>query len=427
MRQFAENKWLRISAIAGTRVVFITFDFSGQRSKRVLLGFALRRDKPGQSSGVWLHNPHTHFGSAQQEYVTAAKSVITSGKCNSVPNHVLSSPIQDFRWIDDKIEPDHSYSYTLVPIYRAASVVNETKIVPVAEFSESLQVRVQSEPEVDAGDGNEIYFNSGTSGSQEYTRKFLLSSSGKSEIDPSPVCDSQLQWLSRGLDQAFLSFVDKAQGPNHSLLACFYECCYKPGLKALSRARDRGVYVRFIHDAGTHAPIDNDAAIRECGVEDIAIPRRRCRGISHNKFVLLVHLNRPIAVWTGSTNLKKSAWFGQANVGHVCRDPGVLQSYLVYWRTLSTDPCIQELKRFNSEQAALHCRSFWSRRQQLHAQKLNKKQVKRRAKKIEAKKRKQQQMALRQRLQADFERMTMVGRLLAWSVSRLTVTWLMGG
>ena len=421
MRQVAENKWLRISVIAGTRVVLVTFDLSQPRvCSRVLLGFALRRDdisKPddsGKYSRIWLHNPHNHFDSAQT--VAPAHSIMSSGKCNFVPDNVpekvLRSPIQDFRWVDDKIEPNRLYEYTLIPVYRAESEKDKNKFVSVAKLSESLKVVVQSESEVNVTDGNEIYFNSGTSGSQEYTRKFLLSAYRKKGCLLEPACPAQLQWLSRGLDRTFLSFIDKAKGLEYSLLACFYECCYRPGLRALAQARDRGVYVRFIHDAGTHAPIDNDAAISECGVEDIAIPRRRCRGISHNKFVLLVHRDRPVAVWTGSTNMKRSAWFGQSNVGHICHDPGVLQSYLVYWHKLSTDPCSRELKQFNSEQAAQHCRSFWMKQQEKHANKLTEKQIRRRRYKREARKRKQQaQRALRQQLRDEFDNMTMVGGL----------------
>ena len=108
--------------------------------------------------------------------------------------------------------------------------------------------------------------------------------------------------------------------------------------------------------------------------------------------------------------MKRSAWFGQANVGHICRDSGVLQSYLIYWQKLSTDPCIQELKRFNSEQASRHCRSFWAREQNKKIEEKRTKMRNKRRKRLEAKREKQRaQVALRQRLETEFASLPRVG------------------
>lgn len=48
----------------------------------------------------------------------------------------------------------------------------------------------------------------------------------------------------------------------------------------------------------------------------------------HNKFFVLTENNKPIAVWTGSTNLTENGIFGHSNCGHVVEDADDLRSDL---------------------------------------------------------------------------------------------------
>ena len=66
--------------------------------------------------------------------------------------------------------------------------------------------------------------------------------------------------------------------------------------------------------------------------------------ISHNKFIVLLKNNKPLQVWTGSTNFTAGGIFGQSNVGHVVRDATVAQKYFQYWEKLRTNPKRKSLK-----------------------------------------------------------------------------------
>ena len=58
----------------------------------------------------------------------------------------------------------------------------------------------------------------------------------------------------------------------------------------------------------------------------------------HNKFFVLTKDNKPIAVWTGSTNLTENGIFGHSNCAHVIEDPRCSRAYLAYWNELNSNP-----------------------------------------------------------------------------------------
>ena len=52
---------------------------------------------------------------------------------------------------------------------------------------------------------------------------------------------------------------------------------------------------------------------------------------------MLIHKDKPVAVWTGSTNISAGGIFGHSNVGHAIWDQDIAQRYLDYWDRLA-DP-----------------------------------------------------------------------------------------
>jgi phosphatidylserine/phosphatidylglycerophosphate/cardiolipin synthase-like enzyme len=58
----------------------------------------------------------------------------------------------------------------------------------------------------------------------------------------------------------------------------------------------------------------------------------------HNKFFVLTRNEKPVAVWTGSTNLTENGIFGHSNCGHIVDDKRVAGAYLKYWHFLKGDP-----------------------------------------------------------------------------------------
>ena len=222
-----------------------------------------------------------------------------------------------------------------------------------------------------------FYFNRGVAGSDAYNRRFdehrcfyLLEKYGRARwtpfIRPDQVPgDAAWNWLSRGLKEALLEFIGQADGPRYALRVAAYELDYLPVLAALARALEAQVDVQIVHHAKQvrrqelrrggktvevvsldPVGLSAQAAIRRVGIKEWpnttrwqkAFFDRTDTTISHNKFIVLLKDNKPVAVWTGSTNFTAGGIFGQSNVGHIVRDKDVAARYLAYWNKLKTDP-----------------------------------------------------------------------------------------
>src|SRR4029077_8450265 len=58
-------------------------------------------------------------------------------------------------------------------------------------------------------------------------------------------------------------------------------------------------------------------------------------GVRHNKFIVLIHKEKPVAEWTGSINISAGGIFGHSNVGHEVWDEEIAARYLAYWERLA--------------------------------------------------------------------------------------------
>ena len=189
-----------------------------------------------------------------------------------------------------------------------------------------------------------MFFNRGVAGSQAYTRKF-----GDRAPDDVPSGEAW-RWLSRGLEEALLGFIDQANGNRYALRSALYESQYEPMLRAFGAASEGGADVKIVYDdrqtgSKDHPAMRNRAAITQAGIEDLVVPRKATPSyISHNKFVVLLEDGEPRQVWTGSTNMTAGGIFGHSNVGHLVRDPDVAAKYLSYWQKLSDDPEVADLR-----------------------------------------------------------------------------------
>jgi phosphatidylserine/phosphatidylglycerophosphate/cardiolipin synthase-like enzyme len=95
--------------------------------------------------------------------------------------------------------------------------------------------------------------------------------------------------------------------------------------------------VKIVYDAESSYKEGNVKAITTAGLDDYdaVIPRTVTEGIRHNKFIVLLKGKKPVAVWTGSTNISDGGIFGHSNVGHIVWDKDVAASYLAYWERLA--------------------------------------------------------------------------------------------
>ncbi|MBI1836801.1 MAG: hypothetical protein HYR91_06000 [Flavobacteriia bacterium] len=295
----------KVTAIAGTYVVLLTMDLD-ENSTKGLLGFSIYRKDLTEKNEGWLLSFKT----------------FESTMPNPKPGELISSeiaPIQDFKWGDYTAKPNHSYVYKVIPVFGTPSQLNH---------SESIEIEVQTEDE--DNQTHAIYFNRGAAGSQAYARKF-------GNKRPDEIGKEAYQWLSRGAEEAILSFIGLANNSSFSIRAAAYEFSHLGVLTALKTASENGADVKIVYDCRKDEPqATSNQMIDQVGIRNLMIPRSANPSyISHNKFIVLLKDNQPIQVLTGSTNFTDGGIYGQSNVVHIVRDIEIASQYLNYWTILS--------------------------------------------------------------------------------------------
>jgi phosphatidylserine/phosphatidylglycerophosphate/cardiolipin synthase-like enzyme len=164
-----------------------------------------------------------------------------------------------------------------------------------------------------------------------------------------------MQWLSRGLFEALLGFIAEAKDPTYALHCAFYEFHYLPVAKALRAAVERGAEVKIVYDAESTYKHENIATLKRVGLfePDVEFARTVSEGIRHNKFMVLSKNGKPIAVWTGSTNISAGGIFGHLNVGHAVWNEDLAKAFLEYWERLAQNLTPTKLRAPNNEATPL--------------------------------------------------------------------------
>src|SRR4030095_6530212 len=242
-------------------------------------------------------------------------------------------PIQSFQWGDYTAKPGITYRYKIIPVY------GKPKLLQLDDAS-SVTVEITTENELghqgqDGQPAHDIFFNRGVAGSQAYARKFP----DTPHPDPTKPNSEQMKWLSRGLFEALTGFIRLAAGDDASdykLRAMLYEFRYLPVGLAFKEARNAGADVKVRYEAQSYKE-ENETMIAKAKIKTICKPQRSRAGIRHNKFIVLIHKDKPVAVWTGSTNISAGGIFGHSNVGHTIWDAGIAQRFLDYWNRLAAD------------------------------------------------------------------------------------------
>lgn len=330
MRAAETSPGLRVHAVAGLHVVSLGWDFvDGPPPKtRNCLGFAVQRSEVANGKVVeqyWLRGIK-RFRQKDEG--------LPPGTAVSTAEH----PVQSFQWGDYTAKPGRTYRYTVAPAFGAPKNLQ-------LDMSMAVSVEVTTEVEVDARKRklrHDVYFNRGAAGSQAYARKF-----GDTKPDETKPASEQMVWLSRGLYEALIGFIGRASGKRYKLRAMLYEFRYPPVGVAFKSAAARGADVRVCYEAQTYKA-DNEAMIRNVGIAELCQPQLARDGIRHNKFIVLIEDDKPVAVWTGSTNISAGGIFGHSNVGHVVWNPEIAERYLAYWEALAAaDVTAAKLKARN--------------------------------------------------------------------------------
>src|SRR5262249_54870087 len=212
------------------------------------------------------------------------------------------------QWSDYSAKPEYDYTYKVVPLYGTPKHLCE---------GDAVSVRIQTEREIDRP--HSAFFNRGSVATQEYARRFQ-------NKPPSKLVgverEAAYRWLSRGLLEAFEAFVARAKDKRYKILGAIYEFQWPEALAALKTAAKSARKVSIIYDAipsGTGPKEANEEAIHLAGVKKLCRPRTQGK-IMHNKFLVLLKDDVPIAVWTGSTNLTENGIYGHSNCGHIVED-----------------------------------------------------------------------------------------------------------
>lgn len=309
MRHTQSGAQLSVRAVAGTQVVLLAWDVRDYDTSS-LLGFAVERTE------------HREGAPYARQWLRGIKRFVDKdrGLPPGTPVPTSEHPIQTFQWGDYTADPDTHYEYRVVPC-------TGTPRLMALDEARAVTVPVDTEREHD-GHRQEVYFNRGVAGSQAYAREFA-----HAKPDVSDPGSKQMRWLSSGLYEALTAFVAQARGPRHALRAALYEFRYGPAGQLFKDAVTRGADVRILYDEPSFGA-ENEAMIDLLGLSRCCAPRVLGGAQKHNKFIVLLEDGRPVAVWTGSTNLSAGGIFGHSNVGHVVREPAVAQAYLDAWSAL---------------------------------------------------------------------------------------------
>jgi phosphatidylserine/phosphatidylglycerophosphate/cardiolipin synthase-like enzyme len=324
MRATGKSSVLAVRGIGGLHVVTLAWDFlQGQDAKRTgLMGFAIERAELRGSQVV------------ERYYLRGIKRFKDKDEGLAAGTAVPTSehPIQSFQWGDYTAKPGVTYRYTVTPVYGKPKLLTlDTNSSAMVEITTEAEQGKATDPGVACHD---IYFNRGVAGSQAYARKF-----GKTKPDETKPASEQMKWLSRGLFEALTAFIGRAaraDARDYALRAALYEFKYLPVGKAFAAARKAGADVDIRYEAQAYKE-DNEGMIARAKIKGITTPQRSRGGIRHNKFVVLIHKNKPIAVWTGSTNISAGGIFGHSNLGHIIWDEAIAQLFLDYWDRLADD------------------------------------------------------------------------------------------
>jgi hypothetical protein len=323
MRKQVQQNGLVLNAVAGTYVVTFGWDILDPSVKNGLLGFAIQRVDRTENETYWMRGMKTFPSSPR----------LPPGGTASTHEQ----PLQTFQWADYAAKPGHDYTYTVILMYGQPGKLRD---------GPSVEVNVTTEAEWDGT--HSIFFNRGAVASQEYARRFQNKA-------PDVVGQAAYDWLSRGLLESIITFIEEASGPGFGLRVAIYEFQWPEILRALGAAAKRGVDVKVLYDAIENAKEDpvhkNEEAIEAAGIGAF------CQGLTegkimHNKFIVLLKESAPIQVLTGSTNYTENGLFGHLNCSHIVNDAAVAGAFLAYWTELQKDQPTADLKTWDDAHSA---------------------------------------------------------------------------
>lgn len=354
MRASTTKNGLTVRVIAGTRNAILAFDLQ-ENKRQGCLGFSIQRTDCGPAEKPF---------SAEQRKAQWLPNMLRFPSVPLAADRKFSTtedaPLQKFRWGDYTLEPAHTYRFKVIPRYGKTG-----KLETRPEFKDGVEVEITTEDS--NSDETAVFFNRGAAASKAFEEKFPhLKEIDRESEDERKARAATLEteegkearaWLSAGLEEAILAFLNKAE-KGDALHAAIYEFQKPELLQGIKDAVNRGVDVKVVYHHRQKNEKDktaakNDDAIRAAGLDDetlaaenkasVCKPRKANPqgAIMHNKFVVLLKKDGenpvPAAVWTGSTNWTDGGIYGQLNVGHAVYEKQVAEMYEAYFQLLHED------------------------------------------------------------------------------------------
>ena len=324
------ERGFKAKAIGGTHVILIALDCP-EAVRKGLKGFAFKRELVGG-------NQAAKFLRSQKVF----KSVVPDPKNAHDPNHPEKPlafftdkfPVQSFLWGDYAASPGQTYRFRIMPMFGNPGALT-------TDPKDEIKLEVSTEKESDPGDSHGVWFNRGAIASQKFAEEF----GNKPPENINDPKDKTVMWLSRGLLEACLAYINETKSGD-ALRVAAYEFTYPPILNALKALIDKGIDVQIVyHDTtdpakGTDGPNETAMKLAKLPINDQTITFHRSKTkIPHNKFIVrLKGGTEPVEVWTGSTNFTPSGFLGQTNVGHRIADAETAKQYFAFWKIVKTDP-----------------------------------------------------------------------------------------
>jgi len=313
------------AALVGTYSTVIGWNMTDKNLRIGLHGFAIKRtewvSETGDILGVTWLGGYKRF----LENDTAQLGDVGS----------LTAPFQRFRWNDYTLKEHCSYRYEVFPMRGAPGVLTREEPPLVFEFTPS--------PEDDGALG--VFVNRGVSAAKAYFRRF-------GDVSPSEVVPkgAAYAWLSRGLRESLIDFIQSAESGDALHLAVYEFFDLEIAELLFQRIQD-GVSVIIVHDAkkGKRSTKESRHIAFLSKLDTLAgvIQERTTVNISHNKLAIHLKNGQPVKMWAGTVNLSENGFNYQTNSALVIRDENTLNNYEAYFQNLLNNPSKADSKDFN--------------------------------------------------------------------------------
>ncbi|MCC6148174.1 MAG: phospholipase [Anaerolineaceae bacterium] len=328
MRVTAYKNGIFAKAYAGTTGVLLAMDIDPAK-RDGLLGFAIERYNAFNNSTGWL------------------LGALNFPHASHTPGNLVSTniaPIQKFRWSDYRVYPNSEYRYTIHPVYPPWGT-------PLLEPGPEIAVKTAS---LDDGE-HRVIFNRAAAASQAFSHRFedyikQLNTALKAKQPVPPLPSKALAWLSRGLIEQILGFINRAKGTGWALDIAIYEYELPKIIHAVQEAHNRQVQVRVIYHgkSGDEQTLINRTNL--AGLPENSKRERKTSSIFHDKFIVLSRIEKgeyqPQAVLCGSTNFTENGIYRQGNVVHIVENPEVSKQYLNLFENIFNGSTVGETRKY---------------------------------------------------------------------------------